>query len=172
MSTDHETNRSLQWLIGIALVDADEPLPMMACASKSALRVAERADGAATADIEPLDRSRPGLRLIFNDDHGMTPTVTLVNQTAEAVALRAVRPSVLATEKGTYDLDALLASGPRRVEPGHPLVIRITDIGRNVDEPLRVGSSSSGALEAKVPTKGARSLDEPGEGDRPRRTTG
>ena len=139
MPTD-EKRHPLQWLSGVALVDAATTLPTMACASKSALcAVGGGSVEDVTRVIGPIPRGRPGLRLIFNDDHGMTPSLTIVNQTAATVLLKAVRPAVLATENGTYDLDALLAGAPRSIEPGRPLVIRVTDIGRNADEPFRVG---------------------------------
>ena len=141
MSIDDSTRHALQWLSGVALVDDSTPLPTMACASKSTLRVARvRSLDARVVDAVP--RGRSGLRLIFNDDHGMTPSVTIVNQTSETVVLRAVRPALLATDNGTYDLDALLSGAPRTIEPGHPLVIRITDIGRNAGEPFRLGTAS------------------------------
>lgn len=141
MPTEDRTQHALQWLSGIAVVDDGAVLPTMACASKSALRAVgagNGVEGSPAADLVP--RGRPGLRLIFNDDHGMTPSVTIVNQTGDTVLLRAVRPAILATDNGTYDLGALLAGGPRTIEPGCPLVIRITDIGRNVGEPFRVGA--------------------------------
>ena len=68
----------------------------------------------------------------------MTPTVTVVNQTDEPITLQAIHPSLLATENGTYDLDALLAEGHLTVEPGAPLIFRMIDIGRNANEPFRV----------------------------------
>jgi len=135
-----DTLHRLHWLPGIALLAAAEPLPMLACASNSALRVGGRGDGEAEpVGIETVEQDRPGLRLIVNDDHGMAPSVTFVNQTAAVIVLRKVYPSVLSTDNGTYDLEALLASGPRRIEPGRPLVIRVRDIGRNAGEPFRVG---------------------------------
>ena len=134
-----EGERTLRWLFGEADVGAGRPLPFMACASRSALREADPAldeEHRLTAcDPGP---GRVGLSLVINDDHGMTPTVTVVNQTDEPITLRAVRPSLLATENGTYDLDALLAEGCPTVEPGAPLIFRTTDIGRNANEPFRV----------------------------------
>jgi len=148
MSPDHETKRSLQWLTGVALVDGGEPLPMRACASKSTLRaVGPGADGASTDIVPSVHGDHVGIRLIFNDDHGMTPSVTIVNQTGETVSLQAVIPAVLATEKGTYDVAALLAGEARRIEPGHPLVIRITDIGRNLNDPCRIGFPTAGSTD-------------------------
>ena len=143
VSTDDPNRHALQWLSGVALVDTSTTLPTMACASKSALRSVAAGPGARddAGLVAMIPRGRPGLRLIFNDDHGMTPSVTIVNQTSEKVVLRALRPAVLATDNGTYDLDALLAGAPRTIEPGHPLVIRITDIGRNVGEAFRVGTA-------------------------------
>ena len=155
-----QTHHSLQWLTGIALVgQGGHLLPMMACASKSSLRAITDECGDEDGAEAP-DRTRPGLRLIFNDDHGMTPSVTVVNQTAETVELRGVRPSVLSTDNGTYDLGALLANGPRTIEPGHPLVIRITDIGRNVDDPFRGGATGIGDHAVTLPScPGARTED-------------
>ena len=140
MSTEDRTQHALQWLSGIAVVDDGTVLPTMACASKSALRAVGPSVGAAP-DADVVPRGRPGLRLIINDDHGMTPSVTIVNQTSDTLVLRAVRPASLATDNGTYDLDALLAGEPRTIAPGCPLVIRIADIGRNAGEPFRVGTA-------------------------------
>ena len=165
MSTDDPTRHALQWLSGIALVDASTTLPTMACASKSSLRSAagpNARDDAGLVDMIP--RGRPGLRLIFNDDHGMTPSVTIVNQTNETVVLRALRPAVLATDNGTYDLDALLAGAPRTIEPGHPLVIRITDIGRNVGETFRLGTAERAGDERRSRADAGAAPDEVGDG--------
>jgi len=158
MSSDDLALNALQWLSGVALVGTSTTLPTMACASKSPLRAVggeNRAAACADEVIDMIPRGRPGLRLIFNDDHGMTPSVTIVNQTAETVVLRAIRPAVLATDNGTYDLDALLVGGPRTIEPGHPLVIRITDIGRNAGEAFRLGAASR----TPVPGGGMRARD-------------
>ena len=153
MSTDEYRGRSLQWLAGTALLEGGESLPLMACASKSSLRATD----AYTADRRAhAGGGRVGLRLIFNDDHGMTPSVTIVNQTDAAVVLRAVRPSLVSTDHGTYDLDALLADGDLTVRPGSPMVIRISDIGRNAGEPFRVaatarhGAAPGGAIPSDV----------------------
>lgn len=141
---NNNKGRSLQWLPGRALIAGDVYLPLMACASKSALRALGPDAG---ADVVPFDTTRvtegAGLRLIFNDDHGMMPSVTIVNQTDAPVTLCAVRPSILSTDNGTYDLDALLADRQPTIEPGSPLVIRITDIGRNADEPFRLSSGKN-----------------------------
>ena len=148
MSSPNEQDRSPAWLLGEAGVEDGRWLPFMACASKSSLRAAALQPNekchplvpecGADVDADGGETGRSGLRLIINDDHGMTPTVTIVNLTEAPVTLRTILPSLLATENGTYDLEALLAGGHPTLEPDAPLVFRIVDIGRNAGEPFRV----------------------------------
>lgn len=150
MIKDAHLKGNLNWLRGIAIVSGESPLPLMACASKSELRALDDTQLPTVHSHEPAENGfghgrRAELRLIFNDDHGMTPTVTIVNQSEGVVTLEAVRPAIVSTNNGTYDLDALLSRGPLVVEPGLPLVIHITDIGRNFGEPFRLGRSTIGS---------------------------
>ena len=145
-SEEQEHRRTLKWLTGVARVGGGGTLPLMACASKSALHALDRRDGAKrlpTGDGERAAVAHGGLRLIINDDHGMTPTVTIVNRTDAPVRLCAVEPALLGTDHGTYDLHALLlAHDCPVIECGTPLVFRIVDIGRNADEPFRESTVS------------------------------
>ena len=144
MPTPNENEQTLQWLFGEASVNERRTLPFKACASKSSLRdAALEPDDERRAAARERDAGHPlaghaGLSLVINDDHGMTPIVTIVNKTDEPITLRAVRPSLLATENGIYDLEALFTESHPTIEPGAPLVFRITDIGRDANEPFRV----------------------------------
>ena len=134
-----ENERALRWLFGEADVDPGPALLFMACASRSELREADTVrDDGDRPKTHDRGTGRVGLSLVINDDHGMTPTITVVNQTDEPITLRSIRPSLLVTRNGTYDLDALLAEGYPTVVPGAPLTFRTTDIGRNANEPFRV----------------------------------
>lgn len=135
----HENGRALQWLLGEVDVGPGRALLFMACASRSELREADTAPGDEPgAKAHDHGTGFVGLSFVINDDHGMTPTITVVNKTDEPITVRSIRPSLLATRTGIYDLDALLAEGYPTVEPGVPLIFRMIDIGRNANEPFRV----------------------------------
>jgi len=143
---EKDQRKQINWLRGVALLASSRTMPMLACASKCELRAMdvhgfELIDPPRLRVSEGGARGRTALRLIINDDHGMMPTVTLVNQSDLSITVRAIKPALLSTKHGTYDLDALLAEGPKVIDPGYPLVVRIVDIGRNSGEPYRVAQS-------------------------------
>lgn len=141
--------RQVNWLRGVAFLADARTTPMMACASQCDLR-AMGEDGVERVNLprlrvgEGVARRRAALRLIINDDHGMMPTLTLVNQSDRSMTVCAIEPALVFTDHGTYDLDALLADGPKTVDADRPLVVRIVDIGRNSGEPYRVGQLPPG----------------------------
>ncbi len=60
-------------------------------------------------------------------------TVVITNTSNEAVSLSHVYPGIVRTEDGSFDINSLLAKGPRVFEPRQPYLLQIERIPAGAD---------------------------------------